>query len=69
MRLLYKHCHEGIWFSQNGHAAYMRGEKPNFMWPEVFDFEATTEHHIARDYDKGKYTRELVMFGYGRRIK
>ena len=59
MRLIYKHQHEGIWFSHRGHAAYERGEKPEFMWPEGSEIEQTEIHHIAK---APQYKRKLVMF-------
>lgn len=62
MRLLYKHEHEGVWFSANGHRAYMRGEKPGFMWGTGKKLVPTVVHHIAREYGNGKFTRELKMF-------
>lgn len=69
MRLLYKHEHHGVWFSENGHKAYLRGEKPRFMWPENVELIPTCEHHIARQHPgaarmapEKAYTRELVMF-------
>lgn len=66
MRLIYKHEHEGIWFSNNGHTAYMRGERPARLLPEGHGWEPTIQHHIARKrtFPRGdvQYTRELVMF-------
>lgn len=45
---LYKHRHEGIGFSKNGHAAYLRGEKPGCLWPESENqnLVQTEAHHI-----------------------
>ena len=66
MRLIYAHKHEGIWFSRNGHRAYMRGEKPLILWPEDAHHELvpTVAHHISRKTGSGDYgyTRKLVMF-------
>jgi hypothetical protein len=64
-RLIYKHQHEGVWFSHAGHTAYERGERPRFMWPEGTKLVATIAHHIARQLPGsyyGGYTRESVMF-------
>jgi hypothetical protein len=65
MRLIYKHQHEGVWFSRNGQRAYLRGEKPAQLWRVPVDqLEATAKHHITRTYANGVPSgqRELVMF-------
>ena len=67
MKLLYIHQHEGFWFSKNGHKAYLRGERPGFMFEPGDRLEPTINHHIARLRGGSDYTRELVMFY--RRIK
>ena len=61
MRLKLKHEHDGIFFSHNGHAAFLNGEKPIFMWPAGSDVIPTCSHHIQRKYAYG-YTYGLVMF-------
>jgi hypothetical protein len=61
MKVVYKHVHEGIYFSHNGHAAYLKGEKPFFMWPKDAQIEATCQHHIGH-WRGQTHTRELVMF-------
>jgi len=65
VRLIYKHKHEDVWFSHNGDRAYLRGEKPIFMWPEGVQLEPTALHHISRNvvsHDPHGFTRSLVMF-------
>ena len=63
MRLLYEHCHEGVWFSRNGNRAYLKGERPRFMFPDDANVEPTVKHHIARKIsDRQGYSREYVMF-------
>lgn len=62
MKLLYKFQAEGVWFSKNGTAAYRRGEKPRFLWPDGASLKMTEPHHIAREIGAGRYTRELVQF-------
>lgn len=62
MKLLYSDVHEGVYFSKNGQAAYLRGEKPRFMWPESAKVVETVAHHIARPIAGRGYSRELVMF-------
>jgi len=49
MSVLYIHEHEGVWFSKNGHRAYLAGEKPRFMWPAEAKLERTADHHIQRE--------------------
>jgi hypothetical protein len=62
MRLIYRHEHQGIWFSHNGHRAYEKGERPLcLLVHEWCDWEETAKHHIARRRGT-EYTRELVMF-------
>ena len=61
MRLKLKHEHDGVYFSHNGHAAYLNGEKPAFMWPSGCDIVPTVRHHIQRKRPFG-YSYELVMF-------
>jgi len=65
MRNLYKHFHEGVWFSENGHKAWMRGERPkcmDFGPDQIWEhYEPTCAHHIARPICS-TFTRELVMF-------
>lgn len=48
VRLLYKHKHDGIWFSKNGHAAYERGERPEMLIESKDDWVFVCNHHIAR---------------------
>jgi hypothetical protein len=62
MRLIFKHEHEGVFFSHNGHRAFLRGEKPGFMFQKENKLVPVCVHHIARPYGENKYTRELVMF-------
>jgi len=68
MKPLYKNYHEGYWFSKNGHKAYMRGEKPLFLWTaDKDDLEETVAHHIEEHPVDGPrsvrmVTRSLVMF-------
>jgi hypothetical protein len=63
MRLIYKDEHEGVWFSKNGHLAYMRGEKPGFLYHGEKNLQPVCVHHIARPWPNGRgYSRELVMF-------
>lgn len=62
MRLIYRHKHQGVWFSHNGHRAYENGERPDCCLPtEWHDWELTARHHIARKRGND-YTRELVQF-------
>jgi hypothetical protein len=61
MRLIYKHQHEGIWYSHNGHEAYLKGERPLILWDKKEHIVFTHQHHIARKLTTG-YTREFVMF-------
>ncbi len=64
MRLIYKHKHEGLFFSHRGHKAYLRGEKPKELWPADAKLKETEVHHIGRSTGSwyGGYTRELIMF-------
>ena len=62
MRLIYKHEHEGVWFSKNWHKAYIRGERPACLLGEGKTVEATVPHHIARQRARGDYSREYVVF-------
>jgi hypothetical protein len=69
MRLRLKFKAEEIWFSKNGAAAYRRGERPKFMFPEGAEIEPTITHHIQRKMKPGhrrrggyEYTFEFVMF-------
>ena len=62
MRLVYKYQHEGVWFSKNGHRAYLRGERPGFMWGTGKRLEPVCVHHIAQECSPGKFTRQLKMF-------
>jgi len=64
MRSIYVHEHEGVRFSKNGHAAYERGEKPQFLWKwsEYGDLIPTCHHHIEVNHGKGQWKRPLVMF-------
>ena len=66
MRQLYgDRIFEGIGFSHNGKRAYLRGEKPMFMWPpemqSMLHLEATDCHHIERRVGS-TWKRSLVMF-------
>lgn len=62
MKQLYKHEHEGLRFSHNGHAAYLRGEKPRWMWKDE-EVEETVAHHIEWGTDRERNVRRaLVMF-------
>lgn len=64
MRLLYIHQHENVWMSENGHRAYLRGERPCCLLADKTGWSSTCTHHIAR-LKPGivrDYTRELVMF-------
>lgn len=58
--LLWRYFHEGIWFSKNGHKAYIRGEKPLLLWDDDTILEPTIKHHIA--HQRPCYTMEFVMF-------
>lgn len=51
---LSKHKHEGVWFSKNGHRAYMRGEKPWWLWPlqDRSRLVKTCPHHITVRADR-----------------
>lgn len=65
MRLLPTyHAHDGIWMSNNGHRAYLRGERPACLLPNLAGWTETIPHHIARPKPgvRRTYTRELVMF-------
>jgi len=62
MRLIYKFRAEGVWFSKRGGKAYLRGEKPKFLWSNDVDLEETGKHHIATRRGHNQYSRPLVMF-------
>lgn len=62
MKPLYKHEHEGLWFSRNGHRAYMLGEKPKSLWPTGTPIEPTVAHHIEIRDGRFQCRRKLVMF-------
>ena len=64
MRQLYKeNIYEDIGFSKNGTAAYLRGERPQFMIDgEQFNKWARTgPHHVEVKVGK-TFKRPLVMF-------
>ena len=62
MKPLYKHEHEGLWFSRNGHRAYMLGEKPKSLWLDGTPIEPTVAHHIEIRDGRFQCRRKLVMF-------
>jgi hypothetical protein len=62
MKPLYHHEHEGLFFSKNGHLAYLRGEKPAHLLPYVATLEPTTYHHIEIPHGPRCRLRRLVMF-------
>lgn len=66
MKPLYKFEADGVWFSKNGRKAFLRGEKPKFMWPEGTDIIPTGPHHIETFRKVGNQrafcARKLVMF-------
>ena len=60
-QLLTRYVHEGIGFSKNGHEAYLRRERPEFMFPAGTLMEPTICHHIEIKVGR-TYKRPLVMF-------
>lgn len=62
MKPLYKHEHDGVWFSRNGHRAYLLGEKPKQMWPPDAILEPTVAHHVEIRSGGFSVRRKLVMF-------
>lgn len=55
---------EGYGFSQNGERAYLRGEKPKFLFPPNINLIPTIPHHITCKYAYGPngFKRSLTMF-------
>lgn len=66
MKLLCKHLHDGIWYSNNGHLAWLQGERPKFLVPaDLVGWRPTIPHHVQRlrrTIVKNNYSHELVMF-------
>lgn len=67
MKLRLKHQHEGVWFSDNGHRAYLRGERPACLLEPGGEraWQPTLPHHIQRlrrTVRKDNYSWELVLF-------
>ena len=60
-QVLKKYINNGIGFSKNGHDAFLRGEKPEFMFPEGTVVQSTEKHHIEIKVSN-TYRRPLVMF-------
>lgn len=61
-RLYLSRVHEGVGFSENGHKAWMRGERPKWMWPAGTCLEPTCEHHVEVYCSHFHCNRKLVMF-------
>jgi hypothetical protein len=67
VKLKLKHQHGNVWMSDNGHRAFLRGERPACMLPPDYasHCEPTIPHHIQRlrhTIIKNNYSWELVMF-------
>lgn len=69
MKNILRYEHEGIWMSEIGHRAYLRGERPRcLIKPEEQGlWEPTVEHHIGLKiggsrYDRRYFRRILRMF-------
>ena len=60
-QLLKKYIHENIGFSKNGNDAFLRGEKPEFMFPDGTLIIETIPHHIELKVGR-TFRRPLVMF-------
>ena len=64
MRQLYKeNIYENVGFSKNGSAAYLRGERPQFMinGEEFTRWARTGPHHVEVKVGR-TFKRPLVMF-------
>lgn len=62
MKQLYKdRTVEGVGFSRNGYAAYLRGEKPERLFAPGSCIIETAQHHIEVKVGT-TFKRSLVMF-------